>query len=139
MEEIIRRYFQSWIEADVEAIKSIFSEYIVYSECYGSEYRGLSQIIRWFEDWNARGKVIDWTIKRVIEDEKTLVAEWHFKCIIDGKPDEFDGVTVADFDEENRIVKLSEFESKSEHCFPCGDPPTPAHAGVTSKKQTPKR
>lgn len=121
MEATIRKYFQAWIEADPEPVKEVFSENILYSECYGPEYRGLAQIIRWFEDWNTRGRVLEWTIKRVIEQEKTLVAEWYFRYEYDGKTDAFDGVTIADFDDDNRIVKLCEFQSKAEHCFPYGE------------------
>lgn len=37
-------------------------ENIVYSECYGPEYRGISQIVKWFVEWNKRGKVLEWNI-----------------------------------------------------------------------------
>ncbi len=118
MDNIIKKYFEAWLNADVEPIKEIFAENCVYSECFGPEYRGVSQIIRWFEDWNARGRVLEWTIKRTIKQDKTLVAEWHFKCEIDGKIDDFDGVTIADFDDDNQISKLCEFQSKTEHNYP---------------------
>lgn len=118
MEEIIRKYFQSWIDVDSDTIKTTFSENATYSECYGPEYHGLSQIMSWFEEWNTKGKVLEWSIKRVIEHNKTIVAEWYFKCDYDGTIDGFDGVTIADFDDNNRITRLSEFQSKSEHCYP---------------------
>ncbi len=121
MDNIIKKYFEAWLNADVEPIKEIFAENCVYSECFGPEYRGVSQIIRWFEDWNARGRVLEWTIKRTIKQDKTLVVEWYFKCEFDGKVDGFDGVTIADFDDDHRIVKLCEFQSKSEHYCPYGE------------------
>ena len=121
MERVIRRYFQAWVNPDIEAIKEIFSESIIYSECYGPEYHGLAQILQWFEDWNTRGCVLEWSIKRIMEQGKSLVAEWFFKYEYDGKTDAFDGVTIADYDDCNRIVKLCEFQSKAEHCFPYGE------------------
>lgn len=118
MEDIISKYFQAWLSVDVETVKETFSENAIYIECYGPEYHGLSQIIKWFEDWNKKGKVLDWTIKRMIAHRKTVVVEWHFKCDYDGTVDEFDGVTIADFNKDNKITKLCEFQSKSEHWYP---------------------
>ena len=46
MEEIIRRYFQSWLNVDIETVKETFSDNAIYSECYGPEYHGLFQIVR---------------------------------------------------------------------------------------------
>lgn len=120
MEEIIRRYFQAWLDGDIQPVRDTFSEDAIYSECYGPEYRGLSQILRWFEDWNQRGKVLEWRIKRVITTGKTVVAEWYFQCVYDGVVSGFDGVTLADFDENDKIIKLCEFQSKAEHSFPYG-------------------
>lgn len=118
MEEIIKKYFQSWLNVDIETVKETFSDNAIYSECYGPEYHGLSQIVRWFEDWNKKGRVLKWTIKRTIGHGKTIIVEWHFKCNYDGTVGEFDGVTIADFNKDNKIVKLCEFQSKSEHCYP---------------------
>lgn len=120
-EEIIRRYFKAWIDVDVEIVKQTFSDDIVYSECYGPEYHGLSQIEKWFTDWNKKGKVLEWTIKRVIEQDNTLIVEWYFKCNYDGNVDGFDGVTIAEFNSDMKISKLSEFQSKAEHFYPYGE------------------
>ncbi|MBO5164002.1 MAG: nuclear transport factor 2 family protein [Ruminococcus sp.] len=118
METIIRNYFQAWINADANTVRATFSENVTYSECYGPEYHGLSQIMSWFEEWNKKGKVLEWTIKRIFENDKTIIAEWYFKCDYDGVVDGFDGVTIADFDNDNKIIRLCEFQSKSEHYYP---------------------
>lgn len=121
MEARVRGYFQAWLEQDLEAVKEVFAENVVYSECYGPEYRGLSQIIRWFTEWNERGRVLEWRIKRVLQENKTLVAEWYFQCQYEGVIDGFDGVSIVNFDDEMKIVKLREFQSKAEHYFPYGE------------------
>ena len=121
MEETIRRYFQAWLDADPNAVRGIFAGDAVYSECYGPVYRGADQIIRWFEDWNKKGRVLEWTIKRALAHGNTLVAEWYFKCDYEGVVDGFDGATIADFNEALQIVRLSEYQSKSEHCYPYGE------------------
>ena len=36
-EEIVKRYFQAWLAQDIEPLGSIFSDDVVYSECYGPE------------------------------------------------------------------------------------------------------
>lgn len=118
MKDKIRKYFQAWLDADCEAAKKLFSDDITYSECYGPEYHGLSQIVQWFEDWNQRGRVLEWTIKRTIEQGQTVVAEWYFRCVYDRETDGFDGVTIADFDNEGKICRLCEFQSKADHYYP---------------------
>lgn len=45
-EDIIKCYFQSWIDKDITVISQVFSEEIIYSECYGPEYQGLSQVLQ---------------------------------------------------------------------------------------------
>lgn len=120
MEAVIRRYFQAWIEADASVLEETFAQDVVYTECYGPEYRGLEQVKRWFEDWNRRGRVLEWTISRVLEAGRSVVAEWYFRCEYDGSIGGFDGVTIADFDERGKIVRLREFQSKAEHVYPYG-------------------
>lgn len=117
-EAVIRRYFQAWLDKDTETVKQTFSENAVYCECYGPEYRGLSQILRWFTDWNKKGQVLQWTIKRILQQGRTAVVEWFFRCDYDGTVSGFDGVTLADFDDQGRITRLCEFQSKAEHVFP---------------------
>lgn len=116
--DVIKKYFQSWLDNDVEIVKQTFSENALYSECYGPEYHGLSQIVTWFENWNNKGQVLEWTIKRIFEQNQTLIVEWYFRCNYDGKIDGFDGVTIADFDKDMKILKLCEFQSKAEHYYP---------------------
>ena len=89
--DIIEKYFQAWINVDLGVVKQTFSENAVYSECYGPEYRGLSQIVKWY-----------------------------FKCSYEGSVDGFDGVTISDFDQDMKIVKLCEYQSKAEHYYPYG-------------------
>ena len=115
--DIIKKYFQAWINKDIQSVKQIFSENALYSECYGPEYHGLLQILKWFEDWNDRGQVLEWTIKRTFEQNQTLIAEWYFKCDYDGVVDGFDGVTIADFDDDMKILAID--PRKYRKCILC--------------------
>ena len=117
-EKIIKNYFESWINNNGSILNEIFDSKVVYSECYGPEYRGIETIERWFEDWNKRGKVIAWDIKKFIHEGNMVVVEWYFKCEYDRNIGEFDGVSLIEFNDVNRIVNLKEFQSKIPHYYP---------------------
>lgn len=83
-------------------------------------YKGIGQIIRWFEDWIRKGTVLQWNIKRVIISENTAVVEWYFECDYEGNVDVFDGMTIAEFNSDMKICDLMEFRSKAEPHYPYG-------------------
>ena len=116
-EQLVRLWFSAWLDRDGSQISTIFAENAVYTECYGPQYRGRAQIEHWFADWNARGRVLEWTIKRFLHDGASLAVEWYFACDYDGVAG-FDGVTLVDFDADGRVSRLCEFQSKSEHEYP---------------------
>ena len=81
-------------------------------------YRNKKEILAWFSDWNEKGTVLVWTIKRIIIIHQTGIVEWHFKCDYLNKISEFDGVSLIDFNLEDKIICIKEFESKSDHYYP---------------------
>lgn len=117
-EKIIKEYFQSWVNNDISIIDKIFSENAIYTECYGPKYTSKKQILKWFKEWQEKGKVIAWSIKNTYEMNKILVVEWNFECIWEEKLSNFDGVSIVEFGDNNRIINLREFESKSTHYYP---------------------
>ena len=117
-EKIIKQYFESWINKDISIIEKHFSKNIRYIECYGPEYNGIRQIRQWFNDWNNGNSVLKWDIKNIIECENTIVVEWFFECEYDKNIDSFDGVSIIEFDDSNKIKLIKEFQSKAEHTFP---------------------
>lgn len=116
--QIIRNYFQAWLKPNIEVIKSIFDKNATYSECYGPIYRNKKEIISWFEKWNKQGKVIAWPIEKILINENTCIVEWHFKCNYQKKISEFDGVSIIDFNDQNKIISVKEYQSKSQHYYP---------------------
>lgn len=116
--EILADYFKAWIDNDIDVLCRTFSDDAIYSECYGPEYHGREQILKWFSEWNLRGRVIEWRIKRSFVQGDTVIAEWYFECEYDSNTDGFDGVTIADFNAENKIIRLCEFQSRSDHYYP---------------------
>ncbi|MGV8984538.1 MAG: nuclear transport factor 2 family protein, partial [Clostridium sp.] len=73
---------------------------------------------RWFRDWNKRGTVIEWDIKQFIHQASMTVVEWYFKCEYDGNIGKFDGVSIIEFNDDNYIISLKEFQSKIPHYYP---------------------
>ncbi len=115
---LVENYFKAWIEKDADILKTIFSDEIIYSECYGPEYHGIQQVLKWLIDWNKAGTVLEWSIKRFVSEGNTTVVEWYFKCNYNNVIDGFDGVSMIDFDGNQKIKVLKEFQSKAEHYFP---------------------
>lgn len=120
MKKMIERYFDAWIQKDAIYLSDLFAEHVVYSECYGPEYFGLEQILRWFHDWNEQGTVLKWEIKQFIEQDNICVAEWYFKCEYCKEVIGFNGVSIIQFDDNSKIVHLKEFQSKEKHIYPYG-------------------
>ena len=117
-EKIVSDYFNSWITKDCSCLVSYFSSDSIYSECYGPEYHGISQITKWFLQWNKKASVLEWKVKQFVHENQILVVEWYFECECGGKIDGFDGVSLIKFNDKNKIVNLKEFQSKAEHTYP---------------------
>jgi hypothetical protein len=115
---VIEQYFRSWINNDISIIEEHFSKNIKYIECHGPEYNGINQVKHWFKDWHNGNNVLKWDIKRFIGNKNIIVVEWFFECEYNKNISSFDGVSIIEFDEDNKIILVKEFESKTEHVFP---------------------
>lgn len=118
-EETIRAYFRCWVENGSSVLDRVFADDVVYSECYGPEYRGIGQIKLWFHDWHQKGRVLEWDIKSFLHQGNETAVEWYFHCDYEGEAG-FDGVSLIKFDEAGKICSVKEFQSKAEHTFPYG-------------------
>ena len=47
-EQVIKRYFNSWIVPNFKDFEDTFSKNASYSECYGPIYRNKAEIIAWY-------------------------------------------------------------------------------------------
>lgn len=112
---IIQSYFKSWLTQDRNIWTQIFSKDITYYECYGPYYHGLTQILKWFDEWNRFGKVKVWDIQEYMETEQKSIVTWYFQNIYDGEEDAFEGVSIITFDENDKICEVREYQSTLPH------------------------
>lgn len=118
-EEVVRKWFTMWLENDVIPINDIFAEDVTYSESWGPEYNGIEAVRYWFVEWNKRGKVYIWNIKQFIHQDNKTAVEWYFRNQMnDGTVENFDGVSIIEWNENNQIKSLKEFGSKLPHYNP---------------------
>ena len=117
-EDKILAYFGMWLSKDISGIEGIFEENVLYSESYGPEYHGLDQVKKWFANWCIHATVLEWNVKQFISQDKVTVAEWYFECNYDGVIYGFDGASIIEFNENEKIFSIKEFKSKQEHNSP---------------------
>ena len=109
-EEKIRMWFDMWLKKTDHGIMDLFSFDAVYIESWGPEYHGANKIKHWFDEWNQRGTVLIWDIKQFIHTNEQTVVEWYFKNKMNnGNIEEFDGISLIVWTENNKIMELKEF------------------------------
>lgn len=109
-ENIIRLWFKMWLQKKDLGIADIFSDDAVYTESWGPEYKGVQKIKMWFEEWNTRRTVLAWEIKQFFHKDNQTITEWRFKNTAKGeKIEEFDGMSLIVWNEQNKIISLKEF------------------------------
>lgn len=109
-EAMIRHWFHMWLEKEDLGIEQIFAPDCIYVESWGPRYDGTKAIKYWFEEWNRRGEVVAWEIKQFFHKEEQTMVEWHFHDeMADGRSENFDGVSLIEWDCTGKIAFLKEF------------------------------
>lgn len=120
-EEIIYKYFEVWLTKDGKKLDDILSNDIKYIESYGPIYNGILEVKQWFDDWNKESTVLRWDVKNIVLLRDIASVEWYFEFIYQGKINGFDGVSIIEFNDDNKIAYIREFESKNKHYSPYGE------------------
>lgn len=109
-EKIIHLWFEMWLCQQDLGIDDIFTEDVEYTESWGPKYTDRRIVKYWFDEWNTRGKVLEWDIKQFFHKENQTVVEWYFRNKMNtGEIEEFDGLSLIEWTTENRIKSLKEF------------------------------
>lgn len=68
-----------WLTQKDFGIEDIFCDDVIYAESWGSKYENRTTVKQWFQEWNARGKVLVWESKQFFHQANQTVVEWYFK------------------------------------------------------------
>lgn len=125
-EDTVRLWFDMWLRKRDLGLSRIFSEDAVYVESWGPEYRGVTKIKHWFDEWNTRGTVLTWEIKQFFHTDFQTAVEWFFENrMADGKTERFEGMSLIRWTEDGRICFLKEFGCNADRYDPYEDDETP--------------
>ena len=109
-EKTIRLWFDMWLNQQDMGIDDIFTEDVIYTESWSPQYNNRKTVKHWFQEWNTRGKVVIWEIKQFFHKGDQTIVEWYFKNEMNnGSIEEFDGISLVEWIEDNRIKSLKEF------------------------------
>ncbi len=115
-----------WLLRDDTGIEDIFADAIIYIESWGPRYDGLATVKHWFAEWNNRGRVVTWDIRQFFHAGNRTVAAWYFKSSMDdGGSDEFDGLSLIEWDADDKIRFLQEYGCNRNNYNPYQDSEAP--------------
>lgn len=133
-ERILRLWFDMWLQQKDLGIDEIFTEDAIYIESWNPKYENRSIVKHWFEEWNTRGRVLQWEIKQFFHKGNQTVAEWYFRNRMnDGCTEEFDGMSLVRWTPDNRICFLKEFGCNRDTYNPYQDGDTPRFKDTKAK------
>lgn len=129
-ENIVRLWFNMWLTQQDLGIDNIFAADVVYTESWSPQYTDRETVKHWFEEWNTRGKVLAWDIKQFFHQGNQTVVIWYFKNQMDnGKIEEFDGISLIEWTQDNKIKTLKEFGCNLNNYNPYQNSDTPELLG----------
>ena len=132
-EIVIRRWFDMWLQKKDLGIAEMFSDNATYIESWGPEYHGSAKIKLWFDEWNTRGTVLQWDIKQFFHKANQTMVEWYFKNQMnDGKVEAFDGISLVEWTNDDKILFLKEFGCNINNYDPYQNGAVPQFKGETS-------
>ena len=115
-----------WLRKQDMGIRDVFSDDAVYVESWGPEYPGAAKIKLWFDEWNTRGSVRQWDIRRYFHDGDWTAVEWYFKdAMNDGRVEAFEGMSLIRWTRDGKICFLKEFGCNESRYDPYQNSTTP--------------
>ena len=108
-EALVRQWFGLWLHPAPFDIGQLFTDDALYIESWGPQYRGAGAIRHWFDEWNTRGRVQQWDIRRFFHSGEETVVLWTFRSRMnDGDADAFDGISLIRW-QGAKMCRLQEF------------------------------
>lgn len=120
-EETIKVWFDMWLGDDSTPMNALFTDDVVYTECWGNQYSGKEEIGQWFRDWHKNNHMEVWKVTSFLHAEDKTVVEWHMEALTrNGTPRWLDGIYVIEWDDSERIKALREYGANSRMIRPYG-------------------
>lgn len=124
-EKALRRWFAMWLKGKDLGISRLFAQ-AVYTESWGPQYRGADKIKHWFDEWNTRGKVLQWDIKQFFHQGCQTAVQWYFKNRLqNGQSEEFEGISLIVWNKRGQIISLTEYGCNIHRYDPYQNGPVP--------------
>lgn len=118
-ESLIRLWFDMWLQKKDLGMDDIFTENMVYIESWSPKYEDRKTVKHWFEEWNTRATVLAWEIKQFFHKGNQTVVEWYFQNqSVNGPIEAFDGMSLIEWTDDNKIKFLKEFGCNLNHYNP---------------------
>lgn len=125
-EKALRRWFAMWLKGKDTGISRLFAPQAVYTESWGPQYRGADKIKHWFDEWNTRGKVLQWDIKQFFHQGCQTAVQWYFKNRLqNGQSEEFEGISLIVWNKRGQIISLTEYGCNIHRYDPYQNGPVP--------------
>lgn len=110
-ENIIKQWFYSWYDPTWNEFEEIFEDNVYYSESWGPEYSGIEEIRKWFTHWHTHSKLERWQINNFMHIDDKSIVEWTFSCSDKNGKTIFDGVSIIQWSQNDKIQSLKEYAS----------------------------
>lgn len=123
-ERAISDYFNMWVTRDFDKLDAIFAPDCVYEESNGHIYENRNQIHHWIEDSLEHQAVSMWKIAnfthaRGREGQPSITVFWTLAGRErEGESYDYDGVSVIEFNRQNKIKRVREFRAKRRRDYP---------------------
>lgn len=108
---MIKEWFMAWFTPKWNHFHAMFEDDVLYSESWGPEYQGVSEIRQWFTKWHTHSECLTWDIKRFYHTENATIVEWYLCCKDHESKHEFDGCSIIEWGKHNKIATLREYSS----------------------------
>lgn len=123
-ERAISDYFNMWVTRDFDKLDAIFAPDCVYEESNGHIYENRNQIHHWVEDAMDRQTILTWKVgyfthARGREGQPSITVFWTLAGQErEGEAYDFDGVSVIEFNRQNKIKRVRDFTAKRRRDYP---------------------
>lgn len=110
-DKLIQDWFKAWFDAEWDSFEDIFEKDVFYSESWGPEYHGITEVKKWFNDWHKDLELNTWEIKNIVHNEDVSFVVWYFNCKDSNEVFEFNGISMIEWGEKDKIKSLQEYVS----------------------------